>query len=156
MLHVRGVVVGARVVDLYAGTGALGLEALSRGAAFATFVESDRRALEALTRNIDVLRERPRSRVVFQPAQLAATTLAGDEASLVFCDPPYADVASGAVAKILLAFTEHQGTRAGATLVLEHATRDAPGLDAARFRSTEQRAYGDTTLTFYDVIAPAL
>ena len=153
ILDSRGVIEGARVVDFYAGTGALGLEALSRGAARATFVENDRRALEALARNIDALRERPRARVVPQAATKAVATLAGEEATLVFCDPPYVDVTrEGGVAKVLAAL-EAPGSRVlheGALLVLEHATRDKLSLPAgSKLREEDTRVYGDTTLSFY-------
>lgn len=150
ILESRGAIAGARVVDFYAGTGALGLEALSRGAEFATFVDSDRRALEALARNVDSLRERKRTRVLPQPVLRAATTLANDGATLVFFDPPYAEVASGAaVSKLLDAVIEHKVVRDGATLVLEHATRDEFHPQTRELRETDVRTYGDTTLTFY-------
>jgi 16S rRNA (guanine966-N2)-methyltransferase len=149
ILDSRGAIAGARVIDFYAGTGALGLEALSRGAVHATFVENDRRALEALARNIDALRERPRTRVVPQAAARAATTLGNDDATLVFCDPPYVDVTrEDGVAKLLAALTAQRVLREGALFVLEHATRDTPSL-GSNFREGEVRAYGDTTLSFY-------
>ncbi len=150
LLESRGAIAGARVVDFYAGTGALGLEALSRGAEFATFVESDRRALEALARNVDSLRERKRTRVLPQPVRKATTTLENDGATLVFFDPPYAEVASGeGVAKLLDAVTKHHVVRDGATLVLEHAARDEFTPQTRELRETDKRTYGDTTLTFY-------
>ncbi|HUN40069.1 MAG TPA: 16S rRNA (guanine(966)-N(2))-methyltransferase RsmD [Acetobacteraceae bacterium] len=77
---------GARVLDAFAGTGALGLESLSRGAAFATFVEQDRAALAALRRNIAACRAEERTKVV------AADVLAvarGEPCGMVFLDPPY-------------------------------------------------------------------
>ena len=153
ILDSRGVLEGARVIDFYAGTGALGLEALSRGAAHATFVDNDRRALEALARNIDALRERPRTRVVPQAAVRAAATLAGEEATLVFCDPPYADVPrADGVAKLLAALESDPGhvLRENALVVLEHATRDKLSLPAgSKLREEDARVYGDTTLSFY-------
>jgi 16S rRNA (guanine966-N2)-methyltransferase len=148
ILDSRGVIAGARVIDFYAGTGALGLEALSRGAEHATFVESDRRALEALTRNVDALRERPRTRVVPQQVVRAAQTLANHGATLVLCDPPYADVTrEDGVAKLLDALASHHVLQEGALLVLEHATRDASP-QTPSFRPTDARTYGDTTLSF--------
>jgi 16S rRNA (guanine966-N2)-methyltransferase len=150
ILESRGALAGARVIDFYAGTGALGLEALSRGADFATFVESDRRALEALGRNIETLRERKRTRVLPQPVLRAATTLANDGATLVFFDPPYADVARGdGVAKLLDEVTARSVVRDGATLVLEHASRDDFQVKTPLLRETDARTYGDTTLKFY-------
>ena len=149
ILETRGAIVGARVLDLYAGTGALGLEAISRGALHATFVESDRRALEALAHNIESLRERARGRVVPTSITRALKTLADLEASLVFCDPPYAEVASGAVAKLFeTAATTTKIFAPDATIVIEHASRDTPP-SVTNFRETDRRTYGDTMLTFY-------
>jgi len=156
MLAARAAIEGARVLDCFAGTGALGLEALSRGASFATFVESDRRALEALHKNIDALRERARTRVVPTSASRAMTTLARDHATLVFFDPPYADVARGAFAKVLDAMLANEVVApeesGGATIVLEHATRDegaARALARPGLSVIESRSYGDTTLTLF-------
>jgi len=153
ILESRGAVAGARVLDLYAGTGALGLEALSRGATFATFVDSDRRALEALARNVDALRERKRTRVVALAASRAAVVLAGDGASLVFCDPPYAQLEAALAA--LASVAEHHVLAPGATVVLEHAARDTPRLDpSVPLRETDARRYGDSALTLYEFVPP--
>src|SRR5689334_16604202 len=76
----------AHVLDVFAGTGAFGLEALSRGAAHATFVESDRAALAALTANIAACQTRDRTTVL--PIDAIAIPQ-GDQANLVFLDPPY-------------------------------------------------------------------
>jgi len=80
------VVIDARVVDLYAGSGALGIEALSRGASHCTFVERDRGAVRAIDENIAVLGLRDRSRVVVGDGIASAPQLTAD---LVFADPPY-------------------------------------------------------------------
>jgi len=80
------VVVDARVVDLYAGSGALGIEALSRGAAHCTFVERDRGAVRAIDENIATLGLRDRSRVVVGDGIASAPQLPAD---LAFADPPY-------------------------------------------------------------------
>jgi 16S rRNA (guanine966-N2)-methyltransferase len=154
ILEARGVIAGARVVDFYAGTGALGLEALSRGASFATFVESDRRALEALARNVDALRERKRARVLPLPAARAAVALAGDRATLVFCDPPYAQLAAATDLLATVAARDDVLVE-DAMVVLEHAARDVPRVEAARLRETDRRLYGDTALTFYTLGSPA-
>jgi 16S rRNA (guanine966-N2)-methyltransferase len=80
------VVVGARVADLYAGSGALGIEALSRGAAHCTFVERDRGAIAAIEENIATLGLRQRSRVVVDDGIATAAQL---DVALAFADPPY-------------------------------------------------------------------
>ncbi|MEP4652305.1 MAG: 16S rRNA (guanine(966)-N(2))-methyltransferase RsmD, partial [Ilumatobacter sp.] len=81
-----GVLEGALVADLYAGTGAVGIEAISRGAAHCTFVERDRQALQALEENVDTLDLGDRSRVMRSDAMQAAVTL---DVDIVFADPPY-------------------------------------------------------------------
>lgn len=82
-----GAVEGARVLDLFAGTGAMGIEALSRGAAHCTFVENDRAALAVLRTNIDKLGVGQRSTVVSGDA--ASALVGGHTADIVIVDPPY-------------------------------------------------------------------
>lgn len=85
-----GVIDGARVVDLFAGSGALGIEALSRGARRAVFVEPDRAARAVVTRNIGVLAERAADAVVVATtAQRHLADCGPDTYDLVFADPPY-------------------------------------------------------------------
>ncbi len=103
-----GHVTSARVLDLYAGTGALGIEALSRGAAHATFVESARPALAALRENLAALGLAGAARVVAQPVAGAASRIGGGgwlagPFDLVFADPPYAAVAEVPAAVAALA-----------------------------------------------------
>jgi 16S rRNA (guanine966-N2)-methyltransferase len=89
MLYSLGGVEGAVVLDLYAGSGSLGLEALSRGAERVHFVEADRRAAAALRRNVADLGFAERSTVMVSPVDRALPGLG--PADLAFCDPPYAD-----------------------------------------------------------------
>jgi 16S rRNA (guanine966-N2)-methyltransferase len=89
----RGVVEGATVVDLFAGSGALGIEALSRGAAHATFVDSDPAARRAIAQNLRTTGLADRADVVATPVERFIATRADrpdDRADLGFCDPPYA------------------------------------------------------------------
>jgi 16S rRNA (guanine966-N2)-methyltransferase len=136
-------VIGARVLDLYAGSGALGIEALSRGAARATFVEQAARAVQVLRRNLGELRLADRSRVMPSPVRraIAALAAAGERFDLVLVDAPYAEAPvawQGALALV---------ARAG-VLVAERDGRDAPAaLVGARL---ERRAvYGTTALEFW-------
>jgi 16S rRNA (guanine966-N2)-methyltransferase len=135
---------GAAVLDLCAGSGALGLEALSRGAVHALFVESDRRAAHVLRRNAAALgfggaevRVAPAATVLAAPADRAY--------DVVLADPPY-DVPAVEVAGWLAAAAVHGWLADGAVVVVERAGRDGafpwpPGL-----RAGKQRRYGDTTL----------
>lgn len=148
-----GDVAGARVLDLYAGTGALGIEAVSRGAARAVFVESARPAIATLRENLTALDLLGATRLVAQPAARAVATLGAEGPfDLVFADPPYAALAE---VPPLVAILEKSGAlAAGARFVLEHASRDAaPPLGALVARPT--RTYGDTAITIYDAPEPA-
>ncbi len=80
---------GARCVDLFAGTGALGIEALSRGAAHAVFVDSDRRAATAIEAALETLGAADRGRVLVADGTQAGERLAGERADIVFVDPPF-------------------------------------------------------------------
>jgi 16S rRNA (guanine966-N2)-methyltransferase len=139
---------GAKVLDLYAGTGALALEALSRGAAHATLVDANRAALDALRANIDALGVRATTRVLATKVEraLADPTLGGPF-DLVFADPPYVLVSEGEAARVLAQLAPR--LTSDARVVLEHASKSPPpALEGLEGRDT--RVYGDTALTFYE------
>lgn len=134
---------GARVLDLFAGSGALGIEALSRGATHATFVDSGKPALEALRRNLGDLGVADRATVLAQDAVVAAKRVT-DPVGFVFVDPPYAsDLASRAVLALPPA------TVADAWIVIEHDRRHAPPDALGSLLRTDERRYGDTLVSFY-------
>jgi 16S rRNA (guanine966-N2)-methyltransferase len=142
-----GDLAGAAVLDLYAGTGALGIEALSRGAARATFVESGRQALAALRQNLAALGLEGAARVVALPVERAVTTLPAEAYDLVLADPPYAAI--GAVPRVIEALLRAGALAPDGRVVVEHAARDAaPPVAGLVARPT--RTYGDTALTLYD------
>jgi 16S rRNA (guanine966-N2)-methyltransferase len=89
-LRSRDVVEGADVLDLFAGSGALGIEALSQGAARATFVDSDRAARQAVRRNLEACGFVERGAIVAAPAERFLARLGTERYDLAFCDPPYA------------------------------------------------------------------
>jgi len=132
----------ARVLDVFAGTGACGLEALSRGARLATFIEKDRRAREVLAANIKVLGESNRTRL------LAADALAPPRADgpyeLVFVDPPYR---SGLAAPALEALSRAGWIAADALVVIELAAR-SDFEPPQGFEALEERRYGAGRLVF--------
>lgn len=132
----------AHVLDAFAGTGALGLEALSRGARFVTFLEADRTARAVLLRNIAALGETARSLV------LAADALhpppARAPATLAFLDPPYAE---DAAAPALVALHEAHWLAPDALVVIELAAR-RPFAPPAGFTLVEERRYGAARLVF--------
>jgi 16S rRNA (guanine966-N2)-methyltransferase len=137
---------GARVLDLFAGTGAVGLEALSRGAGEAVFVESDRAALAVLHRNIEAVGLRGASVV----ARSVAGYLAGParEFDLVVADPPYA-LPDADIAGMLRTLSERGWLASGAFVVVERAARsvtDAYGDDL--LTPVRERRYGDSLLWY--------
>jgi 16S rRNA (guanine966-N2)-methyltransferase len=138
------VLAGARVLDLYAGSGALGLEALSRGAAHVTFVESDPRVREVLRANIRALDATAATTVVGGDALRFLLHAEPDRYDLVLADPPYG---RGLAQETLRVFLR---SRAAPWLALEHA-RDEP-VDAPA--GTIRRVYGDTVLLFVQRLAP--
>jgi 16S rRNA (guanine966-N2)-methyltransferase len=168
ILASAGGVDGARVLDLYAGTGALALEALSRGAASAVLVESSRDALVALRANIAALGVEDRARVV--PGDVAqavrrlgragpagrvapAAPVASEPAfDLVFADPPWAALDAALdhdhPVAALAALAHDLGIAPEGRVVLEHSSRTIP-LDVDGLVRLDTRRYGDTALTFY-------
>jgi len=134
---------GARVLDLYAGSGALGLEAISRGAAHATLVERDRRTLTVLRANVDAV-GLPGVVVLAQDvAAVLAGEVPGAPFDLAFADPPYRT--SGAeVDRMLVALLGHLAPRA--TVVVERPRRVPAPVWPAGLVAGEPRAYGATTL----------
>ena len=134
-------VVGARVLDLYAGSGALAIEAMSRGATTATCVDSDRRAIALVEANLRSLDLRDSVRVVRDDALDYCRRIAEDGTAwdVVLSDPPYAEDPES-----LLDIAADAGwwTRAW---VVEHEASRRPSLPASEM---ETRRYGDTALTF--------
>jgi 16S rRNA (guanine966-N2)-methyltransferase len=133
---------GARVLDLFAGSGALGIEALSRGADRATFVDHEPRGLAILRHNLEVLGLKERSHVVRSDVVrwLEASSDEVRAAGLVFLDPPYEDLV---LDRALMALDRGVSE---ATVLAEHSRRQAlPAL--ARLKVDRQHRYGDTIVT---------
>jgi len=128
---------GARVADLFAGSGALGLEALSRGAAHVTFVESSPRALRLLERNIEGLGAGSETTIVRKDAIKWAGSLERGAFDVVLADPPYGQGLAAALAELFA------DTGFASQLWVEHAAGEVmPELAGAR-----TRRYGDTAIT---------
>ncbi len=137
---------GARVLDLYAGTGVLGAEAASRGAQSVVFVESASRAAAVLCDNIARLGLEERSRVIRDDAVRAVRRLGrqGARFDLVFLDPPYA---SAELERALAALVAAGVLEAEATVVVEHHRRH-PVPPTAGLAALDQRLNGDTAISF--------
>lgn len=150
---------GARVLDLFAGTGSLGLEALSRGAKEARFVERDRRVLERLADNVQTLDLRDRVRTTRGDALRSSNWSLGEAGSelrpdLVFMDPPYPLIRTRKGRASLIAALDrllNGATAPGATLVLHTHPRDLRGTELIALchgDTPEPRVYGNTALWY--------
>ena len=145
VFSILGSVDGVRVLDLYAGSGALGLEALSRGAASATFVESGRPALAAIRANLDATGEE--AEVVAADA-ISWLRAAGDGErafDLVFCDPPY-DAAAGIAQPLGDLLPRVAAPQA--LIVTESSKRNPLVIDLPL---TDERTYGDNRIAIHRV-----
>ncbi len=137
---------GARVLDVFAGTGAIGIEALSRGAAWVTFVESDRRAQSLIEQNLSRCGVQDRYAIIRAAADRALETLAGSGGAvfdLVLLDPPY-DRPSGEA----LAGVDHV-VAPGGLVVIEHARKQRAPERSGQLERTRELLSGDSALTFY-------
>ena len=141
---------GMRVMDLYAGSGALGFEAISRGAAFALFVETDEEARGAIRENADAYGVMGRTRV----HRRSATDLGGRPGSdgeafdLAFLDPPYR---KGLGEQTLLRLLEGNWLKRGALVVFERGS-DEPEIDTPDYERLDARDYGAARVLFLRVL----
>ncbi len=137
---------GLRVLDLYAGSGALGLEAMSRGAGHVTFVERDRRALSCLRRNIDSTGLQPCA-VRASDVARALSSCPDEPVDLVLVDPPY-KVSSHEVIATLARGVDSGWFADGAVVVVERPSREAEPDWPADLEVLQRRDYGDTRLWY--------
>jgi 16S rRNA (guanine966-N2)-methyltransferase len=140
--------VGASVLDLYAGSGALAIEALSRGADRALLVDRDRSAVTAIRRNLATTRLGDRARAQWSTV---ATLLDGKPPAerpfdLVFLDPPYA-ATPAELGRVLSGLDRSGWLAEGATVVVERPSGVGPAPAPEAWKATWERAYGDTLVT---------
>jgi 16S rRNA (guanine966-N2)-methyltransferase len=144
---------GARVLDLYSGSGAVGLEALSRGAVHALLVERDRRAVDVLAANVATV-GLPGAQVrADDVGRLAAAQNPGEPYDVVFLDPPY-DVPAAKVAEVLTGLRAGGWLADGALVVVERASRDASWTWPAGLAGVQERRYGEATLWYGRAAGP--
>lgn len=137
---------GVRFLDLYAGSGAVGLEALSRGAEHATLVEQDRRVLQVLRANVAAL-GLPGAEVVAGDVARVVAAPAAPPYDVVFADPPY-PVTSAAVDAVVAALVAHGWLADGAVVVIERGKRSEPLRLAPPVAVVRTRGYGEATLWY--------
>lgn len=139
---------GLRVVDLFAGSGALGIEALSRGAAWVDFAESGAEARRALERNLQALGIEGRARIwaVTLPRGLSALRASLLAADLVLADPPYGGEEAAA---LMEALAGPAVLRPGARVVIEHHAKDPVPERVGSLACARRRRYGETVISTY-------
>lgn len=137
-------VADAHVLDGFAGTGAVGIEALSRGARRVTFVERDPRAVRLIDRNVEMADARDRHVIIRAELAAAVRRLGAERFDIVFLDPPYGE------AELAGALTAVEPLIGPETLlVVEHAKRDAAPERAGALARTREVVSGDSSLAFY-------
>jgi 16S rRNA (guanine966-N2)-methyltransferase len=139
---IGGEIKDAVILDAFAGTGAIGLEALSRGAKHATFIEKDRIAQKVIDENITTLGVHDATKLIKAPVSGWISTYDGPPFNIIFADPPYHDVQFSTVLALM------DLLKPGALMVLSHPGRDEcptrPGVVVV-----DNRSYGDATLAFF-------
>jgi 16S rRNA (guanine966-N2)-methyltransferase len=148
ILAIRGPLDGARVLDLYAGSGAVGLEALSRGASDVLLVESDARAARVIRGNVEAVRL-PGARLLGDRVERVLARGPGDHPprDVVFADPPFAASAAG-VERMLATLRDRGWLAPGALVVVERATRSGPVTWPAGYTPERSRGYGAATFWY--------
>ena len=138
---------GRKVLDLFAGTGALGIEALSRGAGRAVFVEESPRSLTALRKNIEECRMKDRAQVLAREVKSGIRILEakGESFHIIFLDPPYG---KGFVPKTLKALATSSIVSPDTLIVAEHAATD-PAFSIPHLECVDARKYGGTLVSFF-------
>lgn len=140
---------GGTVLDLFAGTGGLGIEALSRGMEQAVFVDADRRAIETIRQNVRAARMEQRAEIYRNDALQALRALGkrSRHFDLIFLDPPYR---MKNVPELLQCMEEHGIARSAATVVVEHDSSLAYPERIGSFVLRKQAKYGETAVSIYD------
>jgi 16S rRNA (guanine(966)-N(2))-methyltransferase RsmD len=144
----------ARVLDAFAGTGALGLEALSRGAAWAVFIDQSAAAVRLIRSNIAACGVQDRTHVIQKPIQQALRILAIELLGplpfhVVFLDPPYG---RGQLVNVLGSMLELGIVGPGTLAVAEHHKRESFPSAWSGWQLTKQRSYGDTTISLFSCV----
>jgi 16S rRNA (guanine(966)-N(2))-methyltransferase RsmD len=146
LFNILGPQDGNSWLDIYAGTGAVGLEDLSRGADRAVFIESSRSCCEAIRVNIEECGLSQKSEVLEMTAEQGIRLLSGrgQKFEIIFADPPYSKGLAGTMPGII----EKSGISApGGMLVVQHSLREGLEIDSGTWNVSDSRKYGDTEIT---------
>ena len=147
VLAIRGELDGAAVLDLYAGSGAVGLEALSRGASDVLLVESDARAAQVIRRNIAAIGLPGVRLLVDRVERMVSRAPDGPPRDFVFADPPYA-LTDGEISHVLVGLLHNGWLAPGALIALERATRSGAPTWPSGYQHDRSRRYGEATLWY--------
>jgi 16S rRNA (guanine(966)-N(2))-methyltransferase RsmD len=142
-------IVGVSFVDLYAGSGTVGLEALSRGAARAIFVEPGELRIRTMKRCVDDFGFQDRALIIRGKAEefLERASDRGKKFDIIFVDPPYG---SEEIGRVLPVIGEGEVLERDGMVIVEHFFKKEVPATAGKLKMTRSYRYGDTTLTFYD------
>jgi len=142
-----GRIAGASVLDLFSGTGAFGIEALSRGAAFAVLIDKYRNAVRLIEKNVRACALEKKAKIIQWDITRNLKCLGAFKQifELVFMDPPYGQMT---LAKTLKNLDRSDSLNQGALLVIEHSMLEQLDFETGRFSVTDQRKYGKTLVSF--------
>lgn len=151
LIGVIGSVEGCRVLDIFAGTGNLGIEALSRGASSAVFVDSGRQAGSIIPKNLQLTGFTDKGRLVAKDFRSALSMLESlsERFDLVFLDPPYK---KGLLEQCLERLGSSRILGDDALVVAEYSSKEEPGSEFGTLHRFDNRVYGDTALAFFTKI----
>ena len=146
---------GVRFLDLFAGGGSIGLEALSRGASEAVFVDTSRGCAEAIRENLALMEMADRAYVIARPWKTALAQLSRHSPfHIVFADPPYED--ERILFEVAERVVQHKALHPGGLCIFQHTVRLAlPNLLSGELTRVDSRRFGETMLTFYRAVGPS-
>ncbi len=140
-------------VDLFAGSGIVGLEALSRGAEKATFVEKNKHNVKLIKSNIDLLGVREQTRIIATPVEEVIRCLAPEQADIIFLDPPYNMIEPEYMQQIFTSIIENNALARDGLIILEHSTDcDAQRFTIHSLQLVKQKKYGKSSLAFWEKV----
>ncbi len=138
----------SRVLDIFAGSGALGIEALSRGAHSCTFVDSSRESIGIINENLQKARLDGRADVVASKVELALSKLSNEKFDMIFMDPPYC---KGFIEPVLESIVDNNVLDSDGIVVVEHDSSDKTPQNIKTLVKSDERTYGGTTISFYEL-----
>lgn len=138
----------SRVLDIFAGSGALGIEALSRGADSCTFVDSSRESICVINENLQKARLDDRADVISSKVESALSRMSGEKFDMIFMDPPYC---KGFIEPVLLFIVDNNILDADGIVVVEHDSNDKTPESIKTLVKSDERTYGGTTISFYEL-----